>query len=33
VRVASAVGDGAMVIRLVWEHLAAVHELDRPEAR
>jgi len=29
-RVASAVGEGAMVIRLVWEHLAGVHELDRP---
>ncbi|HET6173927.1 MAG TPA: hypothetical protein VFD90_15050 [Gaiellales bacterium] len=29
-RVASAVGKGAMVIRLVWEHLAGVHELDRP---
>ena len=32
-RVASAVGEGSMAIRLVWEHLAGVRELDRPEAR
>ena len=29
-RVASAVGEGSMAIRFVWEHLAGVHELDRP---
>jgi thioredoxin reductase (NADPH) len=32
-RVASAVGEGSMAIRLVWQHLSGVHELDRPEAR
>jgi thioredoxin reductase (NADPH) len=32
-RVASAVGEGSMAIRFVWEHLAGVHELDRPTAR
>jgi thioredoxin reductase (NADPH) len=31
-RVASAVGEGSMAIRLVWEHLAGVHDLDRPPA-
>jgi thioredoxin reductase (NADPH) len=29
-RVASAVGEGSMAIRLVWEHLAGVQDLDRP---
>jgi thioredoxin reductase (NADPH) len=29
-RVASAVGEGSMAIRLVWEHLSGVHDLDRP---
>jgi thioredoxin reductase (NADPH) len=29
-RIASAVGEGSMAIRLIWEYLAGVHELDRP---
>jgi thioredoxin reductase (NADPH) len=32
-RVASAVGEGSMAIKLVWEHLAGVHDLDHPSAR
>jgi thioredoxin reductase (NADPH) len=28
-RVASAVGEGAMAVRLVWEHLSGVHELEQ----
>jgi thioredoxin reductase (NADPH) len=28
-RVASAVGEGSMAIRFVWEHLTGVHELER----
>jgi thioredoxin reductase (NADPH) len=31
-RVASAVGEGSMAVRLVWEHLGGVHDLDRPTA-
>ena len=29
-RVASAVGEGSMAVRLVWEHLGGIHDLDRP---
>jgi thioredoxin reductase (NADPH) len=31
-RVASAAGEGSIAIRLVWEHAAGVHQLDRPGA-
>ena len=31
-RVASAVGEGSMVIRFVWEHLAGIHELEHRTA-
>ena len=31
-RVASAVGEGSMAVRLVWEHLGGIHDLDRPIA-
>jgi thioredoxin reductase (NADPH) len=27
-RIASAVGEGSMAIKMVWEHLAGVHDLD-----
>ena len=27
-RVASAVGEGSMAIRFVWQHLSGMHELD-----
>jgi thioredoxin reductase (NADPH) len=31
-RVASAVGEGSISVKLVWEHLAGVHDLERPNA-
>jgi thioredoxin reductase (NADPH) len=31
-RVASAVGEGSISVKLVWEHLAGVHDLERPSA-
>jgi thioredoxin reductase (NADPH) len=31
-RVASAVGEGSMAIRFVWEHLAGIHELEQRTA-
>jgi thioredoxin reductase (NADPH) len=32
-RLASAVGEGSMAVRLVWEHLSGVHELEQRDAR
>jgi thioredoxin reductase (NADPH) len=31
-RVASAVGEGSMAIRMIWEHLSGVRELERQDA-
>jgi thioredoxin reductase (NADPH) len=32
-RVASAVGEGSMAVRFVWEHLSGIQELDQSAQR